>query len=392
MTLITGYSFKGRAFLQADILLTSDISTGFQHAPIPTYHNDETGGLNISGQGVPGLVQKIVIVNDSFAMACAGKLGVIASAIHLTKRLTLDKPHLTADEFLKHLQSDPELAGGDLSLIILTVESGLQKLTSFKAHTVVKNEHLEVITGGSGRKKAASYFEGMDEHVQDIPDDEANKHGIYLALNQFATLLLHEFDDQDCAQTLQDHFGGGYELAVVSDGKIQKVSNMLYAFAEAEIDQHDFIMIAPPTFLLKSVYADDYLCIRSAKVEIDPIDGYHRTLHDRTFLIPPIAHFKESKSANDVSAIHFLVDYLCFFVRVKHAGNTHVFPFIKKYDSMQNFAKQGFFAMPVEGYFVINYTEAFREDIRAFIMKNCKKPSPSQSTLPIALNNAGSRP
>ncbi|KFE56484.1 hypothetical protein IV01_09220 [Pseudomonas syringae] len=364
--MITGFHLKYGAFLQADVLMTSPKESDVEDAQFPTYHNYENGGFPLPDSKVTGLAQKILIVNDNFAVAFAGRVDRIHSAVHLIKKLTLDGAELNGDGYLNGLESDSELRDGNFCAIILSAEEEGLLIKNFGAIGKYCNEFFDIVSGGSGAEHAIGYFSNLSLGDFDVPDEDIVVRGTCLALKQYAQHIIDEVDNQEFAESIGDYFGAGFEVAAYYDGKIQKVSDIVYAFAEAELDEDMFLQIEPPKFIMKSTYRNGDLVIRSLLNEIDPDDGYHKRRHDRTFSIPPVIKFHKYAVADDDDAdeINFIGDFLCFVIKVKMgAYRSFTIPFIRKYGSDRSFVLNGFLPMCIGEHIMFKYSEVFNSEV-----------------------------
>jgi hypothetical protein len=80
-------------------------------------------------------------------------------------------------------------------------------------------------------------------------------------------LLQAEFRGGDAAATLRNMFGGGYEIAFYSNGRMQKLREVTYVVWEALLTAHN-VHVSLPQLLVKQTYVDDYLLVRSARVRV----------------------------------------------------------------------------------------------------------------------------
>jgi hypothetical protein len=265
---------------------------------------------------------------------------------------------------LNALKSDPELTDGNLCAILLTVEGDESCITHYRAAESFSNINFDMVAGGTGAQQAIEHFSQYPLEAFGASDENIVVHGTCMALEQFANHIIDEIDNQEFARSIGECFGGGYEVTAFYDGKVNKVSDIVYAFAEAEFDEEMFLHIEPPNFLMKSTYKDDNLIIRSVVNEVDPEDGYHKRRHDRTFTIPPITKFQEGTVEAESQEVDFLGEFLCFIIKVKSAKNhSFTIPFIKKYSSFKDFITKGFLPLPVEDYIFFKYSENFKSEV-----------------------------
>lgn len=368
--MITGFRLRNGLFLQSDILLTSPKNSKHNDAEFPTYHNYESGEFPLLNNRIFGLAQKTLIINDRFAIAFAGRVDRINMAVHLIKKLTLDDPNLTSDRYMSALNLDPELTDGNLCAIFLAPEGDEFRITHYGEAKSLSNLNFYIVAGGTGAQQAIEHYSQYPLEAFEVADEDIVAHGTCMALEQFARHLIDEIDNQEFAKSIGELFGGGFEVAAFYDGKIKKVTDIVYAFAEAEFDDNMVLHVDPPNFLMKSTYEGDNLIIRSLANEVDPLDGYHKTFHDRTFTIPPITRLQEGTVEAGSQRVHFLGEFLCFIIKVKHAGHhSFTIPFIRKYDSYKDFITKGFLPLPLAGHISFKYSEIFQSEIHERITR-----------------------
>lgn len=373
MTLIAGYKFKGGAFLQSDILLTSESRCSHPEIKVPTYSG--TNNIPFTDNRIAGLVQKIFIIKEKFAVSCAGDLSVIKGAIHCIKAFMLHRMKISSEEIIHHLYREIGDEINQISLIFININNHLMEMGFINSEKISINENIDLYVAGSGNSRAKESFSKFPPDFFDVPHDDVVAHGVCTSLSQFAEYILKEFDNKQYSENFQDYFGGGFEVAAFFDGKIQKISNILYSYSEAYLDEESYIQIEPPSFILKSQYVDNYLLIRSAEVYLDK--KHHKINNDRICIIPPLDANEGTRSNDNIDMVNFAeAEFVCYFVRFKFGDNNYIiFPFIKKYSSSVEFIKSGFTFLNVDGYLFTNFSEKFRGEIseRIMYLMNSKK-------------------
>jgi hypothetical protein len=374
LTMISGFRLRYGLFLQSDILLTSPKELNCEDAEFPTYHNYESGGFPLPDDRVSGLAQKTLTINDHFAVAFSGRGDRIFSAIHLIRKLTVDNQELTSDRYLSALRSDPELMDENLSVIILAPAGDEVGITYHGPIRDFSTVNFDMVAGGSGAQHAIDHFSQYPIEAFDVCDEDIVAQGTCMALEQFANHIIDEIDNQELAKSITECFGGGYEISAFYDGKINKVPDIVYAFAEARFDEDMYLQVEPPNFLMKTTYKDDNLLIRSLVNEVDPADGFHKRRHDRTFTIAPITRFQESTVEEGCEDVHFLGKFLCFIIKVRFGKfNSFTIPFIKKYNTFEDFVTKGFFPLPMAEHITFKYSKEFNRDIHERVVAYMKK-------------------
>ncbi|MCP1617049.1 hypothetical protein FBY21_1651 [Pseudomonas sp. SLBN-26] len=365
MTMITGYHLKRGGFLQADILLTSP-NTWMSPSQIPSFQSD-TEGSTLAAHTVVGLCQKILVVNDHFAVAFAGDVPDIQDAIRQLDKLLAEDSELTGKRFLNALVADERLKKANLKAIALSVEDDEIQITSYCADFGCSNEHFELYVGGSGAAHAIEHHESYLLAAFDVPEEDIVVHGTCMALHQFANHLVDEFENKFESETIANLFGGGFEVVAYHGGQFHKISDVVYAFAEAKLDSKGILQIDFPQFLLKSTYEGDDLKIRSLEIHCDEDEEDYVARNDRTFTIAPVTRYRDTYVEECCDDINFLGEFLCYLIRVNTPSGVFTTPFIRKYDKHIGFLCKAFCASVHEGNVRITYSDTFREEVEAHV-------------------------
>ena len=368
MTIITGYHLKKGAFLQADILLTAPKTTQMRTSPIPSFNSDG-GNASLNAYAVAGLCQKILVVNKNFAVAFAGRVTAIQDAARLIDSLIAQCPNLTGKRFADALLSDNQLKDAQLSAIALSVEGDEIQIMNHRATLGISNEYFELIVGGSGSQYAIQHFEQFPPIAFDIPWEDIVVQGTCMALHQFAGHLIDEFENKFESETINDLFGGGFELVAYHGGQFHKISDVVYVYAEAEVDADGMLQIELPKFLLKSTYQGDDLKIRSMEILYDEEDDNCSIKNDRTFTIAPITRYHETHVEEGCEDIELSGEFLCFVIKVKLPAGSFTIPFIRKYDGPKGFKAKAFMVISHRNHVYFLYSDIFRSELQDHVLK-----------------------
>lgn len=367
MTLITGYRLKQGAFLQADILLTAPKTTRRCPSPIPSFSPDG-GKTSLSAPTVAGLCQKILIVNKNFAVAFAGSVASIQDAVRLIDSLLAQSPDLTGKGFTDALLSDEQLKDAQLCAVALSVDGDSILITSHRAEIGVSNEHFKLLVGGSGSQYAIQHFEQYPSNAFDVSWEDIVVHGTCMALHQFAGHLIDEFENKFESESINDLFGGGYEIVAYHGGRFHKISDVVYLYAEAEVDTDGILQVELPKFLLKSTYCGDCLKIRSMEFDCDENDNL-TSRNDRTFSIAPITRYHKTYVDEGSDDVNLLGEFLCFVIKVMLPTRSFTIPFVRKYDGPIGFAEKAFTAVASGSHVHFIYSDTFRSEIQAHVLQ-----------------------
>lgn len=371
MTMISGYKLKEGGFLQADILLTSR-SKWMPSSQVPSFKPDDDSPA-LDAHAVSGLCQKILVVNDHFAVAFAGDVPAIQAVVRLIERLVDQHPVLTGKRFSDAVLADKEISNAAIKIIALSVEDDEVHISNVYADYGHDNENFELWVGGSGADHAIEHYQDYPLDAFDVLDEDVVVHGTCMALDQFAKHLKSEFENKFKSESIANLFGGGYEVVAFYDGRFQKISNIVYAFADAEVDSDGILQIDFPKCLIKSVYEGDDLKIRSVELQYDEDFDEYVAINDRTFSIAPISRYHETKVSDDVNGLRFRGEFLCFLINVRTAKGNYTIPVIRKYESEFHFLLKAFTATVESDFVQLNYSEIFSEDVTAHVLGHMKQ-------------------
>ncbi len=366
---------KEGGFLQADILLTSTKSTRMCPSQIPSIH-PKADGSSLKAHTVVGLCQKILVVNEHFAVAFAGSVPAIQNAVRLINTLITKGPNLTGKRFIDALLADDSLKKAQLNAIALSVEGDEIQIANYCAEFGLSNEHFDLYVGGSGFEHAIQHYRQYPLHAFDVSEENIAVQGTCMALDQFAHHVIDEFENKFESETMTDLFGGGYEVVAYHSGQFHKISDVVYVYAEAELDTDGMLQVDFPKFLLKSTYHGDDLKIRSMEIHYNEDEENHITQNDRTFTIAPVSRYHETYVEEDCEDINLFGEFLCFVIKVKKRIGSFTIPFIRKYDGLNGFAVKAFIAYASKDNVHLVYSDTFRRDLQYHVLNYMERQRP----------------
>ena len=123
---------------------------------MPSFKVDDSSALE--GHVVAGLCQKILVVNDHFAVAFAGDVSAIQAVVRLVDKLTDENAVLTSKRFSGAVLADQTLSGAEIKLILLTVEEDKVFVSNVYADYGHDNEFFGLWVGDSGAEHAIEHF------------------------------------------------------------------------------------------------------------------------------------------------------------------------------------------------------------------------------------------
>lgn len=366
MTMISGYKLKEGGFLQADILLTSS-SKRVRPSQIPSFKPD-AGSPALRAHAVAGLCQKILVVNDHFAVAFAGDVRSIQAVVRLIERLVDEHPVLTGKRFSDAVLAEDTIDSEKIRIIALSVEEDEIHISNVYADCGHRNENFELWVGGSGAGHVKAHYQNYLPHAFDVLEEDIVVQGTCMALDQFASHLKSEFENKYKSESIANLFGGGYEVVAFYDGRFQKISNIVYAFADAELDAEGVLQVDFPKCLIKSEYKGGDLKIRSVELQFDEDFDEYVPVNDRTFTIAPVSRYEETTVEDDIDELRFRGHFLCFLINYKTEEGAMTIPFIKKYENDLYFLYKAFTASVEPGFAQINYSDIFRDEVKDHVL------------------------
>ncbi|HUG21460.1 hypothetical protein [Piscinibacter sp.] len=253
-----------------DLLLSAEETDG-KVATLPSIREVTNFFPAGSGYTIVGLAQKIGIVAPNCAVAwCNSWLGARIAIQQLKDRANGRLLQVAeVRQFLSEI--DPEALQYDFSLIAMVMQPGSDSyaiLTHNASPIDVPGLGSFLIEGSGGQM--------LMEHIQRAPRHfltSSNWNGsVAIATGLASTLLWLE---QSTGANLRHYFGGGYEFAAPTDsGEIKKIGDLMFVIWDDEI----LLGSAPapsPVFLMRTLYIDDVLLIKSAALKNGRIDRPH---------------------------------------------------------------------------------------------------------------------
>jgi hypothetical protein len=315
MTLIASFAIQSFPVVFGDLLLTGPTGAATRIVTTPA-QGEVQDFFGSSGWGVSGLTQKVNLVNDRCIVAWSGSWLGARVAISELRALARKEP-LTVDKVLQYLKSEPDLTQHPASFVgLIHDQEGLHK---FHAYADERNfSHLgNVFLSGSGSPAISEFDELM-------ASSESRSSG---AVNPAATavssglilggiLLQSELRGGDAAATIRNMFGGGYEIAFFSDGRVQKLSEITYVIWDAERAATE-TKISHPLLVVKQQYAGDYLMIRSVRIASSADDPVPRVLDEQRHAIAPMFEGARRPTIAELKSISLQSKLLCHCIAAR---------------------------------------------------------------------------
>jgi len=358
MTIIAAYAIRKFPMLFGDLLLTGRNDPSAQKVAVPA-QGEVQEFFGSSGWGISGLNQKVTIIGDNCVVAWAGTWLGAKVAIAKLRELASSST-LTCEAVLNALHAEPDLKHYPASFVGLIHEDGVLQQFRFNAEHF-QNPSLGTVylsgTGSAAIHEFSQMLAGADSRMTGSPNgaDVAIAQSLMLG----GLLLQSEFRGGDAATTLRHMFGGGYEIAFYSEGRMQKLSEVTYVFWEALVTAHD-VQLSHPQLLVKQKYAGDFLLIRSARVESSATSL--RVVDEQRHVIRPMYESAGRPTQQDLADVSLQSRLQCHCILVKRGTEA-----IGIYTRIQRYSPDSEVSVTCEdknGHLVFG----FREDTMAEIL------------------------
>jgi hypothetical protein len=286
MTLIAAFAPQGYPVVFGDLLLTGPRSRSDRPVAVPA-NSEAHNFFGDAEWGIAGLQQKVNLVGKKCAIAWAGSWLGARIAISGLQAIAESEP-LTPSRILQYLQIVPDLAAHEASFVgMVSTEQGIHQFR-FRAGTLDSEALGQVFFAGSGSAAVEEFSKisfNTDTKVTGTPT--VADLGIAKALNLGGLLLQSEFRGGDSAATLRQMFGGGYEIAYFDGEEMRKYGDVTFVFWEALLTPTE-VHVSFPQFLLKQVYIDGNLLIRSAQITVASQGEPPKVVNEQRHLIRPL--------------------------------------------------------------------------------------------------------
>lgn len=219
MTLIAAINVGNIPVLLGDILLTSDHQSGIP-TTTPLVHN---ASQHLTGASVVGFCQKIVVPHKHICFAWAGKFSA-ARALHRELEQTIqDKENISAIDISQVLSRWQGTDRNAFSYVAYWIDAGRLHLSSnFASRNLNNIPAVRVV--GSG----IQHF--MDHAEQIFAYDVHGTESAYeIAVNRaFSYIAQAATDEIERAEGIAKRWGGGFEVAALSQEGFSKVDKILW--------------------------------------------------------------------------------------------------------------------------------------------------------------------
>ena len=329
MTVVATFAISGYPVVFGDLLMTGPSANEVRTVAVPA-QGEVQEFFGDSGWSVLGLKQKVTLLADNCVVAWAGSL--LGARIAISGLRELAKTGvLTCESILRHLQADSDLSKHPASFVGMVAESGRLHQFRFNAEHFDSTTLGHVFLSGSG-SAAIHEFSKVLASMESRSTGSANAAVTCVAKTMMlgGMLLQAEFRGGLAATTLRNMFGGGYEIAFFSDGRMRKLEEVSYLFWEAEIAP-DEVRVSPPQLVVKQRYIGDYLLIRSARIEASA--KQLRVENEQRHVICPMYDAPSlDVPMEELRTISLQSNLLCHCILVLQAGQqTGIYTMVQRY-------------------------------------------------------------
>jgi hypothetical protein len=299
-------------------LLIGDLLTSNRPAPgteIPLPICDVVYGQTVDDTGPAGLRQKIAIVADNIVIGWAG-VHKTAHGLIDELRQRCESEQFNSEMVKEYLWRQRPSVWNDIGVVGCVLDSEVGNLQSFgcKCSTIHSPVLGEIGLLGSGTAEFEKYLQTVTE-IPVAPQDPENQClqaaacGLALAGNFFTM-------EQHHAENLTQKFGGGYEIAVLSNDKFVKVGDLLYVFWSATVNQRDKSVKLRnfPYCAFRYEYYGDLLVIRGVGIHED--EGTVQA-DERVFPVAPAYRYLTAKERENRRAPPLTAGWICNYVQIR---------------------------------------------------------------------------
>ncbi len=226
-----------------------------------------------------GLRQKVNIVSDDFAIAWAGDADVAAHILVRLRQEFRDASNLTLEEKTSRINEAFEATcGGAIPDVAMILWYRDVNRYAFAGAGRIDAEELEqlgpVWFAGSG---APAFLQLLTRIQHPVPDRWPDVLSNVLRLVGYA--WRSEMTDQ---ATLNQKFGGAFEVATIVDGRISKIDDVLYAYSDIEPRGN----LSIGALMAKVDYIGDELIVRVLEVDNRNSEAIQSQIRATT--VPPL--------------------------------------------------------------------------------------------------------
>lgn len=305
MTLIATFRESRIPILIGDVLL-SRTGVEQEHINIPT-RDDVAAVLPPEWQrNVCSLHPKLTMINPHLALAWTGS-HIAAKSLIEQVRANFGKSTEGLQNFFEYLNNYRETGiGQDLLIIGLLVQEGSAVGFRWDARSPQKVHLGDEFYEGSGAKHIEEAIKERASKAQG-EGNEAIDSAVQTALSIVGSLLS---DDLVSGESLQNLFGGGYQIIVYFQGRLVFVPDYLLFFLLVTV-AGDQLKFQPATYFLKHTYLNDELIIKRTTFGLNNSNGILNDCYINAFIVTDKPAAEICLSRQDILTIKLRSMYYC---------------------------------------------------------------------------------
>lgn len=312
MTVIAAFELHDTPLLFGDLLLTGP--TSGRKAAVPA-QGEVQDFFGESGWSISGLGQKVCLLSDSFAIAWAGSwLGARVAIAELRRRA--QSGPVSATDAREYLASEPDLKRHPAAFVGFTHFNGRVQKFHFNADEFHSPTLGLTYVSGSGTSAIRDFARFLrSSEFAESGGAHSGKRAIASALTLGGMLLNGELRGREAATTLRSMFGGGYEIAYFSEGRMRKLPEITYFVWTARVDKGQ-VRLSYPELIVKQTYSDDHLLIKSARMVSSVANPTPRIVDEQGHVIGPMYEAPEFSNLESLRSMSLKSRLLCHCVEV----------------------------------------------------------------------------
>jgi hypothetical protein len=295
-----------------DLLVSSSTAVG--NLALPTSGGIQPVSVAQSELVPAGIAQKMAIISDNLVVGWSGTQYVargIMRRLHDQFGVSSPTPE-ELERFFNEIPLDERREVEFIAMLLVNPTTGFQ--VGFQALELNHARFGQIRACGSGYGDLGDLVERIGVFTEhDGRDLTPYAKAVGCGLTMAGDLLAREMLLGD---TLGHHFGGGYEIVTLSDGRWVKVDDILTIFWVLRETHTGGLELSPITHLIKQAYAGDLLVIRSLAFYTD------RPAEDRTFYVDPPYRVSYDHERNAIQRPDFQAKWICHQFIVQRLDGT----------------------------------------------------------------------
>ena len=268
MTLVVAFPTPSGPALMGDLLLSAPAPDDAQSVRVPTVGEVGRFVTHRPGWAIHGLAQKVVVIDDSCAVAWAGDMETagagIAAVRKLPRPLTVEgiKAFWTQHNEGRPLDQRASLVGA------VVVAPGQAALFGTDG-APFRGKNLGTICANGSGVEALNELDTLLGSIRTSSNTVAGsaRDAVARTLVLAGILLTNEVQGEQEAGTLKLLFGGSYEFCFYAEKRFQKLDNFSFVIWTATVVD-DKVYSLGPKLVLKQQYIGDWLVVQSVRLEL----------------------------------------------------------------------------------------------------------------------------